>query len=998
MTRDSSPRRPEDLSLRIGGSALLVPLDPLGALSKLADLAAAASEAGCPRLAAFLRETSGDLGRLGAALDLSPHLRSVLNRRPEWLERLFDEDAGERIEAIVEEVTRLPGAEMTEGGLMAALRLAKAEVALLVALRDLFGAADVRRTTADLSDLAEAAVRAALRFCLSDLGRRGALTLGDPTDPEAGCGLFVLGMGKLGGRELNYSSDIDLIVLFDPDRLAMAEPDEAVDVFSKLARRLVRLLSERTRDGYVFRTDLRLRPDPGAMPLAIPVPAAVTYYEASGRNWERAAMIKARCIAGDALAGQAFLDEMTPFVWRKYLDFAAIAEIQSMKDRIDRHRGFEGIGIAGHNVKLGPGGIREVEFFAQTQQLIAGGRTPSLRLRRTEEALRELVAVGWVASETAEELIEAYWFLRRVEHAIQMLADEQSHTLPEDEDGLGRVARLSGFLDTQSFSDALMGRMTTVEQRFSDLFATRSEPDDTLPKVGGFLGGEGATGVAAYLSTLGFQRPGDVARILQGWGAGRHRATRAEATRRHLARVLPQLLAAFARAKDPDAAFAAFDRFVEQLPAGLQFFSLISSNPKILDLLALIISASPRLSATILKRPHVFDALLDPAFYAQMPSRDVMTERLGAFLSDADGYEDVLSRLRLFASEQQFLVGARLLSGAIEGEEAGRGFSDIADVVLVAAVDAVGRTFAAAHGTVPGGRLVLLGMGRLGSRELTAGSDIDLILLYDHDHGAEDSDGQRPLAASLYFSRLTQRLIAALSAPMGEGVLYEVDFRLRPSGNKGPLATHLSAFRRYQALEARTWERMALTRSRVVAGDASLAREAEAAVRDAIGGSRNGKAVGADVAADVAAMRALIEREKPARGPLDLKLRPGGIIDLEFLAQWAILDGAVGPEFIGAPTLDVLSAMDASPDLRNRHLEVTLGSSMRVYTKVIQLTRLGHGGVYSLGTLPHGLAARIARALGLSGSAEIEPLVETTAARVREAFARLLPATPGPEG
>ncbi|RYE70880.1 MAG: bifunctional [glutamine synthetase] adenylyltransferase/[glutamine synthetase]-adenylyl-L-tyrosine phosphorylase, partial [Hyphomicrobiales bacterium] len=334
--------------------------------------------------------------------------------------------------AIVASLGALPGEAATESSLMTLLREAKREASMLIALRDLFGAADGRETTADLSGLAEAAVRAAVRFLLLDLHGRGKLSLPDPSRPETGCGLFVLGMGKLGGGELNYSSDIDLIVLFDPEAPAILDADEAIDLFSRAVRRLIRMIGERTGDGYVFRTDLRLRPDPGAMPLAIPVPGAIAYYEASGRNWERAAMIKARCVAGDAAAANAFLDEMTPFVWRKYLDFASIAEIQAMKHRIDRHRGFDGVAVAGHNVKLGPGGIREVEFFAQTQQLIAGGRAPGLRLRRTEETLLALAGGGWIDRAVADELIEAYWFLRRVEHAIQMVADDQSHTLPED--------------------------------------------------------------------------------------------------------------------------------------------------------------------------------------------------------------------------------------------------------------------------------------------------------------------------------------------------------------------------------------------------------------------------------------------------------------------------------------------------------------------------------------------------------------------------------------
>ncbi|KQT54231.1 bifunctional glutamine-synthetase adenylyltransferase/deadenyltransferase [Aureimonas sp. Leaf454] len=985
-------RGSHDGGLGLGGTADLVALDAAKAEDRLGDLLRRARDAEADRLAAFLSGSHPDRLRLGAVLDLSTHLRDLAMAHPEWLETLFHADAGRRIADVVDGLSAFPREGQGEGALMAHLRLAKYEVSLLLALRDLFGAASPDETTRDLSRLAEASVKAALRFGLLDLEARGKIRLPDRQDPEAGCGLFVLGMGKLGGRELNYSSDIDLIVFFDPDCPALVDPEEGVETYSRLVKRLVRIVGERTGEGYVFRTDLRLRPDPGAMPLAIPVPAAITYYEASGRNWERAAMIKARCIAGDEAAAAAFLDEMTPFVWRKYLDFAAIAEIQAMKDRIDRHRGFEGIAVAGHNVKLGPGGIREVEFFAQTQQLIAGGRNPALRLRRTDETLAALASGGWISPETAEELTEAYWFLRRVEHAIQMVADEQSHTLPADDAGLLRIARLVGIPALADFNHSLGARLALVERRFSGLFAGRSgDGADDESRFGSLLRDGDDPKAEDMLAELGFARPADILRILRAWGAGRHRATRAEATRTHLVRVLPALLGALARGRDPDAAAAAFDTFLARLPSGLQFFALIASNPKILDLLALIITAAPRLAETLSRRPHVFDALLDPAFFAEALDRKLLKTRLDAFLGDATDYEDLLIRLRIFASEQQFLVGARLLSGAIEGEVAGAAFTAIADLVIAAALRSVEDEFAARHGRVAGGRLALLGMGRLGSGELTAGSDVDLLLLYDHAEEAEASDGERPLAPSLYYARLTQRLIAALTAPMGEGVLYEVDFRLRPSGNKGPLATHIDAFRTYQAREARTWERMALTRSRPIAGDETLAREAREAIRETIR-SRQGDAAG--IARDVAAMRRRIAEEKPGRGPLDVKLRAGGLVDLEFVAQWAVLAGLVPLDAIGRSTAEILEEVVEAGVLPNGKPAVSLHSSLIAYTRVLQLMRLGPSGVHETQQLPRGLGERIAAAIGAGAGGDLDREVDDIAALVAPAFEALLPHAP----
>lgn len=967
----------------IGGQAELVPMDAARAEAWLADLGAAAAEAGCERLARFLTRDTADRRRLGAVMDLSTYLNGLLLAHPEWLERLFDESAQARLSDILRELAQPLAADAGEKGEMAAMRLAKSEFSLLVALLDLFGAEDEDYVTRHLSALAEACTSRALRFCLVDLHRRGQLQLPDPDRPELGCGLFVLGMGKLGGRELNYSSDIDLILIFDPDVPAIVDPPECVEMFSRLARRLVKMIGERTGQGYVFRTDLRLRPDPSAMPLAIPLPTALIYYESAGRDWERAAMIKARCIAGDTAAADEFLTAMTPFVYRRYLDFSAIRDIQHMKDRMDRHRGFSGLGVVGHNVKLGRGGIREIEFIAQTQQLIAGGRAPELRQRRTVDTLQRLSEGGWISPHDSAELIESYWFLRHVEHVLQMMADEQTHTLPDAPHDLARVALLAGFPSLDLFSRTLLMHLARVDKRFARLFAGRQEACD-VPAVVAALSDESDEEALEWLREAGYRRPQDIAHIVSGWGAARYRAMRSEAAREQLARMLPNILSAFAQGRDPDAAIAIFDRFLAGLPAGLQFFALITSNPRLLDLMALILTSAPGLTETIARRPHVFDALIDPTFYGELPTRALIGERLDAFLADSPSHEDRLDRLRIFANEQKFLIGVRLLSGAIEGEEAGTALSDLADTIIPALLRTVEAEFALRHGRVRGGRIGLQGLGRLGSHELTASSDVDLILFYDHDEDAEESDGEKPLPVSTYYTRLTQRLISAMTSPMAEGVLYEVDFRLRPSGNKGPLATHVDAFRRYQREEAWTWERMSLTRSRPIVGGQMLMEEVGAIIREAIDAHRND----AGLAGDVAAMRMRIGRDKPPRGPLDLKLIPGGLIDLEFIAQWAILSGAVADTLIGASTADILDALQkARPELAGRRLAET----MRLFTRIVQLNRLGTGSARTVDDLPRGLAERMARAIGQDEVAGIEPEIARRAAIVRAAFDDLLP-------
>ncbi|WP_416356001.1 bifunctional [glutamine synthetase] adenylyltransferase/[glutamine synthetase]-adenylyl-L-tyrosine phosphorylase [Aureimonas phyllosphaerae] len=973
------------LELRIGGTAGLHALSDVEAARRRDDLASSARAADLDRLAAWLEvDGAGDRDRLVAALSLSPHLASIAERRPDWIDQLFDIGAGDRVRAIIDALGQPVPDGATEAAEMTRLRESKAEASLLIALRDLFGAAGPEVTTADLSDLAEAAIRRALRFALADLHRRGQLDLPDPVHPETGCGLTILGMGKLGGRELNYSSDIDIILFFEPEAPGIRDPMESVEMFSRLGRKLVRMIGERTRDGYVFRTDLRLRPDPSAMPLAIPIPSALIYYEGAGRDWERAAMIKARPVAGDPAVGEAFLREIAPFVWRRYLDFVAIADIQAMKAKIDRHRGFEGVATAGHNVKLGQGGIREVEFFAQAQQLIAGGRLPALRTRRTDEALARLAAEGWVASAVATELTEAYWFLRRVEHAIQMVADEQSHTLPTGPGDLLRIARLCNFGELDAFETALRDRLERVQARFAALFSEgRATRDEGV--LDGLLEDGADAAALKRLGDLGYNRPADIGRIVHRWGSGRYRAMRSEAAREQFVAVLPSLLRAFSGGSDPDTALAAFDRFLEGLPSGLQFFALIASNPKLLELLAEIITSSPRLADTIARRPHVFDALLDPAFFRELPTRDLIRERLSAFLGDARFFEERLDRLRIFAAEQRFLVGVRLLSGVLEGEVAGTSFSDLAEAVLGEVLTAVADEFTRAHGRIAGGRIAVLGLGRLGSRELTANSDIDLMLLYDHDPAAETSDGARPLPVSTYYARLTQRLISALTSPTAEGVLYEVDFRLRPSGNKGPLATPIEAFRKYQA-EAWTWERMALTRSRPIAGDPELCAEIGEAVRKAIVTHR-GDPLLTD---DVADMRARLDVQKPPRGALDLKRIPGGLTDLEFLAQWGILTGRVSLDLVGAPTASVLAALrTAAPDDETGFDD--LPGIMLEMTRVMQILRLGGDKALRVTDLPGPLADRIAAALDLADRTGIEPEIARRAAEVREVFSRTIP-------
>ncbi|BCH17736.1 bifunctional [glutamine synthetase] adenylyltransferase/[glutamine synthetase]-adenylyl-L-tyrosine phosphorylase [Mesorhizobium sp. L-2-11] len=965
-------------------AARLVPLDQNRARRELSEIASAAQEGGLARLAQFLAGEGAVQEFLAAVFDLSPFLRDTVRRRPQILDALFDATVEARLASIGTAIDKAARAEaISENSLMMELRQWKAEAHVLIALADLAGEAETAITVRRLSDLADACTRAAVDFLLRDAHGQGKLKLPDLEDPARRSGWILLGMGKLGAHELNFSSDIDLVVFFDPHAPAVVDPLDATELFSRLTRRLVRILQDRTEHGYVFRTDLRLRPDPGSTPLAIPVEAALRYYEARGQNWERAAMIKARPVAGDVNAGTAFLKDLQPYIWRKYMDYAAIADVHSIKRQIHAHKGLGEIAVKGHNVKLGRGGIREIEFFVQTQQLIAGGRFPELRGRETVPMLGQLAARGWITADARDTLTRQYWLLRRVEHAVQMVADEQIHILPDDDEGLERIARLLGFTDAASFAEAFRAALHQVERHYAALFETAPELSAGIGNLV-FTGDVDDPDTLQTLQRLGFQRASDICRVIRGWHFGRYRVTQSAEARERLTELTPALLQSFGQTRRADEALIRFDEFLAGLPAGIQLFSLLHSNPALLKLLATIMGAAPRLAAIITRRPHVFDGLLDPALLTELPDRAYLSGRLAAFLEGDRAYEDVLDRLRIFASEQKFLIGVRLLAGSIDPARAGRAFSDLADLTIDAALRAVIAEFALRHGRIAGGTVALLGMGKLGSRELTAGSDVDLILLYDHDADAEESDGDKPLAPSHYYARMTQRLIAAVSAPTAEGVLYELDLRLRPSGNKGPVATHVDAFKKYQRKDAWTWEHMALSRARAIGGDQALCAEVEAEVAQVLALPRDS----AKVMAEAFEMRAMIEKEKPPHDLWDIKLIPGGLIDLEFIAQVAVITGKVEAGRRVTGTAEVLSRL--APDFAEAQIRQELCDAYALYLALTQMTRLCLTGVFERDDVPPGLSDLLLAVTDLPDFGVLEAHLKETSQKVRKDFGFLL--------
>jgi len=941
-------------------------------------------------LAAFLGAHTKARDLLFGVFGCSPYLTDLAAKNPARLAAGLAADPQARIDALIEETRAIETED--EVDLMRRLRLVKQEAALLIAVADLSKAWRTLQATEALTRIADATLSAAIRFTLRQAQHAGKLELADQRDPERGSGWIFLGMGKGGAYELNYSSDIDLIVFFDRARARVVDRLEDVDLFVKLTKRIVKIMSDRTADGYVFRTDLRLRPDPGATPIAIPLEAALSYYESMGQNWERAAYIKARPVAGDVYAGEEFLKELAPFVWRKYFDFAAIADVHSIKRQIHAHKGHGRIAVIGHNIKLGRGGIREIEFFTQTQQLITGGRDKRLRGRATLPMLDQLVESGWVEPQARDDLTEAYLFLRDVEHRIQMVADEQKHTLPDTQEGVENIARMMGFDSYDAFAEALLKRLDIVQGHYARLFESAPE----LSSTGGnlvFTGDDDDPGTIETLATMGYKDPKMVTATIRGWHFGRYAATRSTVARERLTELTPALLEALAATDNADQAFLAFDKLIQKLPAGVQLFSLLVSQPRLLNLLAAITGAAPKLSATISKRPRVLDALMEPAFFHTVPSDADLRERLAAQFAEARSYEDMLDRARIFGQEQKFLVGVRVLTGSISVSDAGVAYTRLAETLVCALFDEVRKEFEKLHGRIEGGAAAVVAMGKLGGREMTAASDLDLMLLYDADPLAESIGGERALSTGQYYARLTQRLITALSAPTAEGLLYETDFRLRPSGNKGPIASSLKSFELYQADEAWTWEHMALTRARVIAGPAEFAARVEAAVLTAMTLPRSPE----KLKTDVLAMRRLIEKEKGSANPWEVKQAAGGLIDIEFLAQYLmLLHGGARPEVFSTTTPIALEKLCDAGLLDPGAAEALLGA-YRLYQGLMQLLRLAIDDVFRPNDAPRGLAELLLRVGDSPNLSHLEALLAETEKKTRHVFVTVVGPVKGAE-
>ena len=919
---------------------------------------------------------------LGALFGNSPFLGQSILLDPTILCRLAQDGSMACLKRVLNHLKNGLDPDITS--LMRRLRVARREVAVIVGVSDIANLWSIEQVTSALTQFAEEALRRAVSHLLSAAAASGDLHLPDRDTPQIGSGFVVLGLGKLGGGELNYSSDIDLIVVYDPNIAKYSGREDVQLCCARLARSLAQVMQDRTDDGYVFRTDFRLRPDSGASPLALSVQAAEAYYESMGQSWERAALIKARPVAGDLEVGDHLLADLAPFIWRKHIDFAAIQDIHAIKQQIDSHRGGGAIAVHGHNIKLGRGGIREIEFFAQTQQLVWGGRDPSLRCPATCDALRALALAGRINDATVTSLIDAYGFLRRIEHRLQMIDDAQTHSLPVNPDEVEGLAVFLGYQRPAEFPGQLLKNLQIVERHYARLFedAPSVQPGGNIV----FTGAHDEPETLANLRNIGFDDVKAVAKVVRGWYSGRFRATNSTASRQILSQLLPALLDAFAKTARPDSALMRFNNFIAGLPACTQLFSMFRACPPLLDLIAELMGSAPRLSEHLRRRPQLMENVLESDFYQPLPNADALETDVQESLEGAADFASVLDHTRRWARDREFQLGMQILSRRLEADAAGAHWSDIAEAVLRNLLRHAEQTIALTHGRVPQAGVAIIALGKLGGREMTSSSDLDMILVYKCAGGKDVSDGSSPLPASQYFLRLSQKLISGLTKLTSEGQLFKVDMRLRPSGSKGPLASEFGGFLDYHGKSAWTWEHMALTRARVVAGPIELKTLVERGIREILSLRRDQD----KLATAVAEMRVRIDEEHRTNDPWNVKYVEGGLVDIEFIVQFLQLGHACDhPEILNQNLITSLTRIAKAGLVSSADAGLMIGAT-RLMQRVQSILRLTIGESRFGDTAPEGLRRVLARAGESADFQAVYAKLLTTQGQIRELFKKLV--------
>ena len=784
----------------------------------------------------------------------SRFLRTLQQRDAEFFAAgLKDPDA-----AITALLTKDPTwQDMTSAKLRGILRQRKRELILLLAALDYGNLATPRiglmQITKSLSLFASLAIDVGLESLMREQGF---------ADSQ---GLAILGMGKLGGFELNYSSDVDLIVLFDPKRLnRAAQDDDHHRRVQRVIRRLVPFLEQPDAEGYIFRTDLRLRPDPASMPLAVAFEAAVQYYETMGLAWERAAMLKARPVAGDIELADNFLQRVSPFIWRKNLDYASIADIQAIRTRSLKQRKPQEIDAI--NIKLTEGGIREIELYAQSLQLIWGGRIPELRVKPTLEALQALSEANLIATDIPQTLTTAYLYYRRLEHAAQLLDDQQCHSLPETTEHWQNFATLMNE-SPEEIAARTISYLESVQNICQPQEESPQSPETALRDD------------EYWLRELGYQDSVGVKNITERWLGGGYRVTATERARRLLEELLPKILKAFAATTAPDDALARMDRFLRVLPAGVQLFSLFAATPEILRHCADIMDNAPRLARSLASKPNLFEYLLHSNQQEPLPILPL----------EVLGLEDTLDYCRRLAHEVEFRTSVGFMAGKIDLDELMQQQSQTAEVIISQTLRALRNE----NHKLPKQGFAIIALGKLGTKQLMPDSDLDLVFLSRPD----------PDTGNTSYIRLAQRLLNGLSVATAEGALYEVDLRLRPHGESSTICTTFEGIKRYYQDEAWLWEVYALSQARLIYADSTI----EADVQDWLYHVQTRDHHPDELCHAIQEMRPKITAAFPAQGLWDVKHHTGGLMDARFCRQNLQMRlSPKHPELIGASFAEVL--------------------------------------------------------------------------------------------
>lgn len=835
---------------------------------------------------------------------LTPYLKRIIENIPDFYEEIKDESYVHHFLSLIKNTKKNLFFETDFEKLKKELRIFKKKASLLIALADLSNSWNLKQVTQALSQVAELSIKISLSFLLRQAEQKNKWKMENPNKPELNSGITILAMGKLGAKELNYSSDIDLIILFDEDKTPYLGSSDIGSFMVRLVKNLLALLDEKTVDGYVFRTDLRLRPDPGSTPVAMSVSAAMYYYESFAQNWERAAYIKARPIAGDIDVGETFLKDMKSFVWRKTVDFYALEQMQALKNTMNLKQKQQD-GILGTNIKLGKGGIREIEFFTQFQQLLWGGKDKSVHSRQTVQGLLQLTEAGWVKPEISNQLIQDYVFLRTLEHRLQMVQDEQTQTLPENEEDYKFIAQLMN-LSEDDLSRQIEKTRKFVSASFNSLFEKEGKTEDLALD---FSGTELPGYTRDILTEWGFHQIDLITDSVHGWLCGRYRAMRSEKARIMVNQLLYPMFLSLSKTADPDVAFTKLDVFFKGLPAGIQLFSLFQSKPVLLDLLIDVISTSPLFSTELTRHPDLFEAVLTRGFFEADFSIQTLLEQAEISLSNADDLGTAMDFARRFVLEKKFQIAVLVLRKILPVEEAPMALSNLAEAIIQKLSPIVLQDFEQTIGVMPNGKFSVVVLGKAGSKEMSFTSDLDLLFLYDAPEGVV-SVGKKQYDVSAYYAKLAQKFIHVLSLNTAQGVLYPIDMRLRPSGNAGPVAVSLSSFVQYYHENAWTWELMALTKARVLWGE--IGREEIQLIlalpRDAD-----------QVKKDVAEMRQKIAENFSAKSEYDVKYKKGGMIDIEFFVQQEKL---INPSLNILGVLPTLKQMGNQSELEKQYQEL----------------------------------------------------------------------------